>query len=200
MSNESPLPARKYAEKLREAMGAALSEPLEFRGECSLTVLDATQLLAVCRHARDELGFDMLTDLSSVDHYGSDPRFEVVYELYGMSHHTYLRLKIAVDEEACEVPSVTSLWRTADWHEREVYDMMGIRFTNHPDLRRILMWEGYPYFPLRKDFPLEGKPTDLPDTAFTDKAPLEGGPFVTSGGKSDSTQREPRAKTFENED
>ena len=102
------------------------------------------------------------------------PRFEVVYELYGMSHHTYLRLKIAVDEEVCEVPSVTSLWRTADWHEREVYDMMGIRFTNHPDLRRILMWEGYPYFPLRKDFPLEGKPTDLPDTAFTDKAPLEG--------------------------
>ena len=76
-------------------MGAALSEPMEFRGECSLTVLDASQLLAVCRHARDELGFDMLTDLSSVDHYGSDPRFEVVYELYGMSHHTYLRLKIA---------------------------------------------------------------------------------------------------------
>ena len=185
---------------LLEAMGSSLSEPMEFRGECSLTVFDASKLLEVCRHARDVLGFDMLTDLSSVDHYGTDPRFEVVYELYGMNHHTYLRLKIAVDEEDCEVPSVTSLWRTADWHEREVYDMMGVRFTDHPDLRRILMWEGYPYFPLRKDFPLEGKPTDLPDTAFTDKAPLEGGPFVTSGGKADSTQREPRAKTFENED
>ncbi|HAO97174.1 MAG TPA: NADH-quinone oxidoreductase subunit C, partial [Verrucomicrobiales bacterium] len=98
---------------------------------------------------------------------------------YSMNHHTYLRLKISVDEEDCEVPSVTSLWRTADWHEREVYDMMGVRFTDHPDLRRILMWEGYPYYPLRKDFPLEGKPTEIPDVASTDVAPLEGGPFVT---------------------
>ena len=74
MSNESLSPSRKYADKLREAMGATLSDPIEFRGECSLTVLDTTQLLAVCRHARDELGFDMLTDVSSVDHYGSDPQ------------------------------------------------------------------------------------------------------------------------------
>ena len=115
-----------------------------------------------------------------------------------------------------EIPNIATNWcvcavvlgltqypvMRAHWKESyaRVYDMMGIRFTNHPDLRRILMWEGYPYFPLRKDFPLEGKPTDLPDTAFTDKAPLEGGPFVTSGGKPDSTQREPRAKTFETED
>jgi NADH-quinone oxidoreductase subunit C len=78
--------------------------------------------------------------------------------------------------------------------------MMGIRFSGHPDLRRILMWEGYPYFPLRKDFPLEGKPTDLPETAFTDRAPLEGGPFVTTAGKQNVSQREPRAKAFEPED
>jgi NADH-quinone oxidoreductase subunit C len=75
--------------------------------------------------------------------------------------------------------------------------MMGIRFSGHPDLRRILMWEGYPYFPLRKDFPLAGKPTELPDVAFSKPAPLEGGPFVTSPGASDSIAREPRAKTFE---
>ena len=92
---------------------------------------------------------------------------------------------------------MSTVWRTADWHEREAYDMMGIRFAGHPDLRRILMWEGYPYFPLRKDFPLAGKPTELPDTAFTRTAPLEGGPFVTVAGGKDSMAREPRARTPE---
>ncbi len=70
-----------------------------------------------------------------------------------------MRLKTDVSEEKSELPSVIGVWRTANWHEREIYDMMGIRFRGHPDLRRILMWEGYPYFPLRKDFPLAGKPT-----------------------------------------
>jgi NADH-quinone oxidoreductase subunit C len=92
---------------------------------------------------------------------------------------------------------VTTVWRTANWHEREIYDMMGVRFRGHPDLRRILMWEGYPYHPLRKDFPLAGKPTDLPEVAFTKSAPLEGGPFVTVSGCKDSTVREPRSRTPE---
>ena len=77
------------------------------------------------------------------------------------------------------MPTVSRVWQDADWHEREIFDMMGIRFTGHPDLRRILMWDGYPYFPLRKDFPLEGKPSEMPDVAFSAVAPLEGGPFVT---------------------
>ena len=92
------------------------------------------------------------------------------------------------------MPTVTTVWRTADWHEREIYDMMGIRFRGHPDLRRILMWEGYPYFPLRKDFPLAGKPTDMPEVAFSKRAPLEGGPFVTVAGGKDTISREPRAR------
>ena len=72
--------------------------------------------------------------------------------------------------------------------------MFGIKFEGHPDLRRILMWEGYPYFPLRKDFPLAGKPSEMPDVAFSDPAPLEGGPFVTMAGGKDSIQREPRVR------
>ena len=74
--------------------------------------------------------------------------------------------------------------------------MMGVRFRGHPDLRRIIMWEGYPHFPLRKDFPLGGKPTELPDIAFTQTAPIAGGPFVTVPGGKDAIEREPRAKTF----
>jgi NADH-quinone oxidoreductase subunit C len=92
---------------------------------------------------------------------------------------------------------VSDIWPTANWHEREVYDMMGITFDGHPDLRRILMWEGYPFFPLRKDFPLAGKPSDMPEVAFTGIAPLEGGPFVTSPGTCGTVDAEPRAKRFD---
>ena len=101
-------------------------------------------------------------------------------------------------EEKSEVPSVLPVWRTANWHEREIYDLMGIRFSGHPDLRRILMWEGYPYHPLRKDFPLAGKATDLPGVAFTKVTPMEGGPFVTLPSSSDSIAREPRVRVPEN--
>jgi NADH-quinone oxidoreductase subunit C len=103
-----------------------------------------------------------------------------------------------VSEEKGGLPTVSSVWRTADWHEREVYDMMGVRFHGHPDLRRILMWEGYPYHPLRKDFPLAGKPTELPDVAFSDAAPMAGGPFVTLPSGKDSGAREPRIRNPEN--
>ena len=95
------------------------------------------------------------------------------------------------------MPTVTGVWRTADWHEREAYDMMGIKFVGHPNLTRILMWEGYPHFPLRKDFPLEGKPTEVPDVAFTKTAPMEGGPFVTIASSENSTAREPRRRNPE---
>src|SRR5438034_7817571 len=110
----------------------------------------------------------------------------------------HLRLKLRVSEDAGEVETVSDIWPTANWHEREIYDMMGIRFRGHPDLRRILMWDGYPYFPLRKDFPLAGKPSELPEVAFTKPAPLEGGPFVTIAGGKDAIEREPRVRTPEN--
>jgi len=189
--------ATDLANKLREKFGELLSGPTEFRGELTLHVADAERIGEVCAFAKKELGFDFLVDLSSVDNYGDDPRWLIVYELYGVSHRCYLRLKTNVSEEKSELPTVSGVWRTADWHEREIFDLMGVRFRGHPDLRRIIMWEGYPYHPLRKDFPLGGKPTDLPDIAFTKTAPIEGGPFVTVPGSKDATEREPRAKTFE---
>ena len=171
-----------------------MSEPTEFRGELTQKVSDPQRILEIGAFLKEQLGFDYLVDITSIDNYGEDPRFTLVYHLYGYGHRAYLRLKTDVSEEAAEVPTVTTVWRTADWHEREIYDMMGIRFRGHPDLRRILMWEGYPYFPLRKDFPLAGKPSDLPEVAFTQPAPLAGGPFVTIAGGKDTIAREPRVR------
>lgn len=185
------------AQKLRESFPEVVGEPAEFRGEVSLVVSEPSRIADVCRHAKDQLGFDMLLDLCSVDNDGTDPRWTVVYELFGIGHGCHLRLKTRVSEESSELPTVSGVWRTADWHEREAWDMMGIRFFGHPDLRRILMWDGYPYHPLRKDFPLAGKPTELPEVAFTRTAPLEGGPFVTVPSTADSTLREPRSRTTE---
>jgi NADH-quinone oxidoreductase subunit C len=186
-----------FAQKIKARFGDLISEPAEFRGEVTLKVGDAEHIVEICEFAKKDLGFDYLVDISSVDNYGEDPRWMVVYHLRGLTHGSELRLKTDVSEEKSELPTVTTVWKTANWHEREIYDMMGIRFRGHPDLRRILMWEGYPYFPLRKDFPLAGKPTDLPGVAFTKPAPLEGGPFVTVPGGKDAIEREPRVRTSE---
>ncbi|MFO1461709.1 MAG: NADH-quinone oxidoreductase subunit C [Verrucomicrobiota bacterium] len=186
---------QELASQISSQFGDLVSSPSEFRGEIALTISNSGRIVDVCRFAKESCGFDLLLDLSTVDNYGEEPRWTIVYELYSITAGCHLRLKTHVGEEQSEVPSVSTVWPAANWHEREAYDMMGVRFGGHPDLRRILMWEGYPYFPLRKDFPLAGKPTDLPEVAFTRPAPLEGGPFVTSPGGRDSTQREPRART-----
>lgn len=175
--------------------GTLLGTPEVFRSEVTLTLSDPEQVGAVCAYAKEELGLEYLVDITGVDNYGRDPRWTVVYELSSMVHHRHLRLRTEVSEEVSELPTVSGVWRTANWHEREIYDMLGIRFRGHPDLRRILMWEGYPYFPLRKDFPLAGKSSEVPEVAFTRPAPLEGGPFVTAAGGRDTIEREPRVRT-----
>ena len=189
--------ALESAQKLKARFVDVISEPEDFRGEITLKIADPEKIADVCRYAKNDLDFNFLADISSVDNYGDDPRWTVVYHLRGLQHGDELRLKADVSEEKSELPTVTTVWKTADWHEREIYDMMGIRFSGHPDLRRILMWEGYPYFPLRKDFPLAGKPSDLPGVAFSKPAPLEGGPFVTVAGGEDAIHREPRVRNPE---
>jgi NADH-quinone oxidoreductase subunit C len=187
------------AKQLKDKFGDLISEPVEFRDEVTLKVADAERIAEVCEFAKKSLGFNFLLDISSIDNYGEDPRWTLVYELMGLESKAHLRLKTDVSEEKSELPTVVGVWRTANWHEREIYDMMGIRFRGHPDLRRILMWDGYPYFPLRKDFPLAGKPSELPEVAFTKPAPLMGGPFVTVPGGKDSMSREPRVRIPESE-
>ena len=102
-----------------------------------------------------QLDFNFLMDITAVDYLGKKtPRFEVVYQMYSLSHNRGLRVKVALGEEELEVPSLTSLWKSADWLEREAWDMFGVRFQGHPDLRRILLYDEFQGHPLRKDYPV----------------------------------------------
>jgi NADH-quinone oxidoreductase subunit C len=178
---------------LGQLFGVKLQEKTEFRGETTYTI-SPNDLREVARFCRDDLSFDYLIDITSIDNYGQEPRFEIVYELYSLTLAVHLRLKLRLSEDAESIDTVSDIWPTANWHEREIYDMMGIKFKGHPDLRRILMWDGYPFFPLRKEFPLEGLPSEMPDVAFSEAAPMEGGPFVTRPSTATTKDREPRAR------
>ena len=184
-------------DELKTRFESAILETVEFRGELTV-IVESARAKEILRYCRDELLFNYLVDISSLDHLGSEPRWEMVYHLSQLGRRSSedLRLKYTLGEEE-KAESVADLWETANWHEREVYDMMGIEFEGHPDLRRILMWEGYPYFPLRKDFPLAGRESEMPEVAFTDRAPLEGGPFVTSPTSESTVHREPRSRDME---
>jgi NADH-quinone oxidoreductase subunit C len=159
---------------------------------------------AVLKFLRDEAAFDLLMDVTAIDNGEiASPRFTVVYHLLSTTQSgTYVRVaaNCASDSEPT-APSVVGLWAGANWHERECFDMFGIKFDGHPDLRRILMWDGYPYHPLRKEFPLAGIETDLPVDDIAEEtgtkvvaAPMAGGPFVASPGEINLTEAEPRAK------
>jgi NADH-quinone oxidoreductase subunit C len=188
--------SQELLDTLAKSFGERIHSKTEFRGETTYTIA-ASDLREIAKFCRDELSFDYLIDITSIDNFGEDPRFEIIYHLYSMPHGVHLRFKLKVPQEAGAVDTVSDIWPTANWHEREVYDMMGIKFNGHPDLRRILMWEGYPYFPLRKDFPLEGLPSEMPDVAFTKITPMEGGPFVTLPSTATSKDREPRSRSPE---
>jgi len=187
-------------QQIFDSLGQAFADKLqhrsEFRDEITYAIGES-DLRDIAKLCRDELSFDYLLDITSIDNFGEEPRFEIVYHLYSMPHAAHLRLKLKVSEDVGSLDTVSDIWPTADWHEREIYDMMGIKFNGHPDLRRILMWDGYPFFPLRTAFPLAGFPTDMPDVAFTKVTPLEGGPFVTVPSTAGSKDREPRARPQE---
>jgi NADH-quinone oxidoreductase subunit C len=125
------------------------------RGELTLEI-DAHRIVSACGFLKHEQGFIRLSTLTAVDWYPSEPRFEVVYHLHSLEHNRRVRLKCKVAGTTPMIDSICSVWRSANWYEREVFDLFGIQFTNHPNLKRIMLpddWEGHP---LRKDFPITG--------------------------------------------
>jgi NADH-quinone oxidoreductase subunit C len=141
--------------KLKGQFGESVLDVVEFRGETSVTMKKEV-VVAACTFLKETCGYNFLTDLCGVDYLGQAPRFMMVYQLYNIGSHQRLRLKVPVEESDCRIDTVTGVWGTANWMEREAWDLMGIDFVGHPDLRRILMpadWKGHP---LRKDYPLQG--------------------------------------------
>jgi NADH-quinone oxidoreductase subunit C len=161
----------------------------------------ADQLVEFCTALRDDLGYDLLLDVTAVDWDAQSPRFTGIYHLLSTTKHVYLRIAVdCTDDVSPSLPTLCGLFAAANWHERETYDLMGIRYEGHPDMRRILMWDEYPYHPLRKDFPLAGIETPLPAADVVEStgvkvlpAPMMGGPFVSSAD-GPMSQIEPRAR------
>ncbi len=149
-------------EKLKGKFPKSVLDVAMFRGETTVWV-PKEEILEICKflHSDPELQFHLLTDLCGLDFYPQSPRFGIVYHLCSIKNGRRLRLKTRVGEEE-SIQSVESIWKVANWYEREAYDLFGIRFENHPDLRRILLWDGYDGYPLRKDYPAEGPDFDKP--------------------------------------
>jgi NADH-quinone oxidoreductase subunit C len=149
------------ADALKARFPDAIGETTLYAGETTVYVsLDG--LVDVCRFLYDEVGFTYLSDMVSIDRFTETDRFEVAYNLIALKERRRLRLKVRVDEDDPTVPTVTGVWPNATWHEREAWDMMGIRFAGLVDHRRIYMPEDFEYHPLRKEFPTLGIPGSLP--------------------------------------
>ncbi len=150
----------KVVEQIKGKFADAIIEDIEFRGDLTIVVsLEKLHEIMLYLHDDESLHYDLLSDVIGIDKLPREPRFEVVYVLHSMDDFKRLMIKVMVDIDVA-VPTVTDIWKSADWPEREVYDLLGISFSGHPDLRRILMWDDFDGHPLRKDFPLRGKAFD----------------------------------------
>lgn len=168
-------------EALRARFGEAVLGVEEYAGEQTVRVA-TDRIVEVCRFLKAEHGFIYLVDIGGIDRFTDEERFEVFYNLVAPQARKRLRLKVRVEEEAPVVPSVTGVYRAAGWNERECWDMFGIRFDGHPDLRRMYMPEDFAYHPLRKEFPLLGIPGSLPLPPQTPEGELTLDPFAAAHG------------------
>jgi NADH-quinone oxidoreductase subunit C len=150
-------------QKLKTEFPDSIESTTVFRNDLTIQV-KREDIVKVSGFLKNDpaLSFDMVVDLCGVDMYRPEGRFEVIYNLYSLKNKKYVRLKVLVDEEDPVVDTVGTVWSGAGWHERETYDMFGIKFEGHPDLRRMYMPEEYEYFPLRKDFPTMGITDSIP--------------------------------------
>ncbi len=145
-----------FVQKLKDDNASWIAEVKEAFGEVTIYV-PGESIVDVCWALKTKYGFDMLADLCGADRGPEeDPRFEVNYHLFSTEHYNRLRLKVLLSEDEPNVPTVTTIWKTADWHERETYDLFGVIFDGHPDLRRILLPSDFDGHALRKDYPLRG--------------------------------------------
>lgn len=156
-----PTPQESLLAEIIDAVAKAAPDGLVSAGmgvDMPVVVAKLDSVVEVCRLLRDNASFQfaLLSDLTAVDHLGREPRFDVVYHLYSYQRQTYVRVKVGVPEVPCVCPTMTEVWPGANWLEREVWDMFGIDFQGHPGLNRILTPEGWEYFALRRDFPLQG--------------------------------------------
>ena len=150
--------------RLQAQFGAAILDQHAHRGDCTLIVA-VSELLQVASALRHDAAwsFDMPVDCTAVDYLGRpSPRFEVVWHLYATGSGQRLRLKVGVTEADPSCPSLTPIWPGMNWHEREAWDLYGIRFTGHPNLKRVLMYESFVGHPLRKDYPIDGRQPLIP--------------------------------------
>lgn len=149
--------------KVKEKFGAALEEVSDFRDDICLTI-KSDQIVSLGKFLKEDpdLQFVMCKDITAIDWATRKKRFTAVYHIYSFKLNYTLRIKANIDDNPPAIESVTSVWRSADWYERETFDMYGIKFINHPDLRRMYMPEGFEHYPLRKDFPVLGVPGSLP--------------------------------------
>jgi len=147
---------RAFVERLGSKNEKWVTDVVEAHGEVTV-VIPRESIADACAFLKEEHGFDLLADICGADRGPEeDPRFEVNYHLFSTKHHNRLRLKVLLSEDDPHVETVTMLWRTADWHERETFDMFGVIFDGHPDLRRILLPSDFDGHALRKDYPLRG--------------------------------------------
>jgi NADH-quinone oxidoreductase subunit C len=147
----------------------AVTDAYEGVGGDDCAFVKKERIAEVCRYLRETERFDLAPYITAVDYLGTEPRFEVVYNLLSIPRSARIRLRVKVPEgEDCVVPSVTGVWRGADWFERYCFDMYGIRFTEHPDLRRLLMYDEFVGHPLRKDYPLKGRQPLVPERRVDD--------------------------------
>ncbi len=145
-----------FVEKLKTEDASWITNVKDAFGEVTITV-PREAIVDVCWVLKSKHGFDMLVDLCGCDRgVEESPRFEVNYHLFSTKHHNRLRLKVLLTEDEVNLQTVTTVWKTANWHERETYDLFGIKFDNHPDLRRILLPSDFDGHALRKDYPLRG--------------------------------------------
>ncbi|TDI76113.1 MAG: NADH-quinone oxidoreductase subunit C [Bacteroidetes bacterium] len=181
-------------EALRAEFGEAIEEISEYAGEKTVRIT-RTKIRAACQFLKDQQGFTYFADLGGIDRFTEENRYEVFYNLVSMSEKKRIRLVTRIDEDDLTVDSVCEVFRAANWNERECFDMFGIRFNDHPDLRRMFMPEDFEYYPLRKEFPLLGVPGSLPLPPQSPEAGLTLDPFPAAHGSKPATSFEEEERT-----